>query len=240
VNQHDSERISQMSTMWTALRAAHAGDPAAISAARELLFERYGPPVKRYLARLTGDPEARDELWQEFAARLIQGDFRNIDPAKGRFRSYLKTVLVRMAHRHRKLADRRATVDLDQAPAELTDDDDQVFDSQWREHLIERTWNALRDARPVYEQVLRLRAELPDASSQELAVAMHERHGIEWTAETLRQTLRRARQRFGELLLDEIAHSVEPVSRETVEEELAALELLSYCKPWFEKWMASA
>ncbi|MCA9179285.1 MAG: sigma-70 family RNA polymerase sigma factor, partial [Planctomycetales bacterium] len=188
----------------------------------------------------TGNGEACDELWQEFAMRLIQGDFHKADPAKGRFRSYLKTVLVRMSHRHREQAARRATVNLELSPVEPVAEHDQPsFDLQWREHLIDRAWHALRDARPPYETLLRLRTEQPDASSQQLAAAMKDRHGVDWTAETLRQTLRRARQRFGELLLDEVAHSIDPVTRDTMEEELAALELLSYCRPWLDRWMAS-
>ncbi|MCA9178959.1 MAG: hypothetical protein KDB14_31060, partial [Planctomycetales bacterium] len=78
MNGRDSEQISKLSklsTIWTALRDAHCGDPATVKAAQQLLLERYGPPVKRYLARLTGNGEACDELWQEFAMRLIQGDF---------------------------------------------------------------------------------------------------------------------------------------------------------------------
>ncbi len=238
MNQRDDKRISQLSTFWTALRDAHSGNQAAKNAAQELLLERYGLPIRRYLTRLTDNRDASDELWQEFATRLIQGDFRGIDPSKGRFRSYLKTVLVRMALRQRQSSDRRATLELDQLPGEVPAEDDDSFDVDWREHLLARTWQALGDARPTYEQVLRLRTEMPSASSQALAEAMHDRHGVSWSAATLRQSLHRARERFGELLVNEVAHTVDPVTQEAVETELAALELLSYCKPWIDKWSA--
>ena len=39
------------------------------------------------------DADLADEMFQEFALRLVRGDFRNADAARGRFRFFLKTAL---------------------------------------------------------------------------------------------------------------------------------------------------
>ena len=46
----------------------------------------------------------------------------------------------------------------------------------------------------------------------------------------VRQTLRRARACLADLLLDEIAASLEDASHEGIEQELIALDLLGYCR----------
>ena len=55
------------------------------------------------------------------------------------------------------------------------------------------------------------------------------------TAVGVRQTLHRAREKFGALLLDEVIHSLENPGPEQVEEELAELGLLDYCRPALER-----
>lgn len=50
------------------------------------------------------------------------------------------------------------------------------------------------------------------------------------SATTVRQTLHRARERFALLLLDTIAHSLLSPSPERIADELAALDLLEYCR----------
>jgi hypothetical protein len=46
----------------------------------------------------------------------------------------------------------------------------------------------------------------------------------------IRKTLQRARQRFAELLFEEVASSLESRELDDVEEELIDLELLPYCR----------
>jgi RNA polymerase sigma-70 factor (ECF subfamily) len=70
------ERLSQISTIWADLFAAHGGPPTEIGMARERLLVRYTPAVYGYLLGATRDRGAADELFQEFALRLIRGDFQ--------------------------------------------------------------------------------------------------------------------------------------------------------------------
>ena len=87
--ENNPERLSQISTMWSALMRAHAGtqdeDPRLLAGQ----IERYHGAAYRYLAAATGDPDVAAELFQEFAVRFLRGYFRQADPDRGRFRDYL-------------------------------------------------------------------------------------------------------------------------------------------------------
>jgi hypothetical protein len=82
---------------------------------------------------------------------------------------------------------------------------------------------------------MRLRVDRPEAASAELAELLGARHGRTYTAAGVRQLLHRARERFSELLLDDVRRSLEGAAMERVQEELAELRLLKYCQDVIEK-----
>lgn len=94
-----SQRLSRIDTLWSLVHRAHGGEPGQAVAD---LFARYGGAVHRYLRASLRDPDAADDLFQEFALRVVRGDFRNADLGKGRFRDYLKTAVIRMMVDHRR------------------------------------------------------------------------------------------------------------------------------------------
>jgi RNA polymerase sigma-70 factor (ECF subfamily) len=96
------DRLSQMSTAWTAFFQAHEGPDEATKAARRDLILRYSGPVHRYLMASLRDPDAADEVYQEFALRLVRGDFRRASPDRGRFRDFLKTTLYHLIVDHQR------------------------------------------------------------------------------------------------------------------------------------------
>jgi RNA polymerase sigma-70 factor (ECF subfamily) len=51
----------------------------------------------------------------------------------------------------------------------------------------------------------------------------------------VRQTLHRAREKFADLLLDEIRQTLREPSADDIEIELAAIGLHTYCQPALEK-----
>jgi RNA polymerase sigma-70 factor (ECF subfamily) len=51
------------------------------------------------------------------------------------------------------------------------------------------------------------------------------------TAAGVRQTLHRAREKFADLVLEEVLHSLATPTVEQLEEELTELGLLDYCRP---------
>src|SRR4051794_15166467 len=99
-----NQRLSDISTVWTVLRQAHAGGD--VEAAVGLLVERYRGAVYRYLCRLLGDTSAADDLTQEFSLALLRGELRRADPSAGRFRNYVKSVLFHLVSKYRRRAGR--------------------------------------------------------------------------------------------------------------------------------------
>ena len=66
---------------------------------------RYGPAIYKYLRGSLRDQTAADEMYQEFALRFLQGAYASADPSRGRFRNFLRTILVRLVTEyHRKKA----------------------------------------------------------------------------------------------------------------------------------------
>jgi RNA polymerase sigma-70 factor (ECF subfamily) len=55
------------------------------------------------------------------------------------------------------------------------------------------------------------------------------------TAAGVRQLLHRARERFADLLLEEVAQSLAEPSPERLEQELLELGLLEYCRPALQR-----
>src|SRR4051812_47381138 len=94
--QNLQKRLDQISTAWTLVARAHHGPADAEATAQAALVERYQAGVYRYLLAATREPDAADELFQEFALRLVRGDFGRADRARGRFRDYVKSALINL------------------------------------------------------------------------------------------------------------------------------------------------
>src|SRR5262249_46740564 len=105
--ENDNQRLSQIQTDWTVVRQAHQGASAEVVAAQRRLIDRYGDAIKRYLLAALRDPEAADELFQEFACRLLSGGLGGADPEQGRFRHFVKGVLYHLIADHHKRHRRR-------------------------------------------------------------------------------------------------------------------------------------
>jgi RNA polymerase sigma-70 factor (ECF subfamily) len=233
-HQQLDQHLSMLSTSWTALRLAHGGTEEA-AAAQQLLIERYGGAVYRYLLRVVGDAHAADDLTQDFALNLVRGTFRHAAPEKGRFRNYIKTALFHMVSQHYKQGQKHPRAVSDDSP-ELADlavagmDFEEQFHTHWRDQLLARAWQALARVQPVGYAVLRCRADHPEMPSAEMARQLRDQLGQAFTPDRVRQALHRARDLFADLLLEETAQSLEPPSAELVEAELAELGLLDYCR----------
>jgi RNA polymerase sigma factor (sigma-70 family) len=233
-------RLASISTQWTKLFRAHQGQgDAATAAQRELLLRYYGA-VYRYLLALLRDPVAAEDLTQEFAVRFLRGDFKSADPQRGRFRDFIKGAVRHLAHEHWRKAERApAPLPLDSsdaagmAPANI-DVLDQQFLESWREDLLAHTWDALAEVErhsgvPCYT-VLRSKAEAPQVRSAQLAARLSGEREKPFTEQGIRQILHRARKKFAELLVEEVARSLETSEPEKLEQELIELDLLGYCQ----------
>src|SRR5215475_1632186 len=128
-----NQRLSLISTLWSLVcRANHASTEEA-KAARQQLLERYGSAVRRYLRKLLHDPDAADEVFQEFALRLVRGDLRGADPERGRFRNFVKGTLFHLIADYRKQQRKWPGALPETAAALAADPADGEFDHQFVE-----------------------------------------------------------------------------------------------------------
>jgi RNA polymerase sigma-70 factor (ECF subfamily) len=236
-----SQRLSRISTLWSLVAEAHHGPAEVASAAQHVLMERYSGAVHRYLLGALRDADAADELFQEFCLRFLRGDFRRADPQRGRFRDFVKTALFHLIVDYQKRPRRGQAPPLAlvggsepaTSPPKFTASEQEFLDS-WREELMDRAWLGLAEierktGQPCYS-VLRFRTDQPALSSTEMAQQLSRQLGKPLTVPAVRQALYRAREKFTDLLLDEVARSLQDPSAEEVTQELIDLGLLAYCQ----------
>jgi len=239
MNEHDlDQHLSQIVTQWTMLHQAHKGEADAATAARQQLMLRYCGAVYRYLVRAVRDPALAEDLTQEFALRFLQGRFGQADREQGRFRHYVKRALFHLVQDHHRgrLREPHAVAlgpEMD-VPAPGDEAAERDFRESWRQEVLSRAWQGLeaaqRETGQPYHDLLRLRVDQSDLTSNDLATLLTERLGRPFSATNVRQLVHRARARFADLLLDDVRASLEGASWDRVEEELAELDLLKYCK----------
>jgi RNA polymerase sigma-70 factor (ECF subfamily) len=241
--EENSERLDELSTWWSVLFEAHRDLAETAREAQERLLERYGPAVRRYLLAAVHDPHTADDLFGEFALRLVRGDFRRARPEVGRFRQLLKVALYRLVIDHQRRQVRQPlplTVEPAAEPPEPFADSDRVFRAEWRAQLFDVAWAALRaeeerTGRPLHT-LLRYRTDHPDARAAEMAERLADRIGAGADADWVRRRLFDARQHFTDALVAEAARSLHPPSKDSLAEELTELELLDYCREALARW----
>lgn len=246
--------LAQLSTHWSNIFRAREAEGDAAQAARNALLLRYVEVVLRYLRAVLRDQNVVDHVCSNFAVRVLESDrlYQNADPQRGRFRDYLKAVLQNMIadyyreqSREQKLCQQLSTEDELADPSSLTAEQEQDFVRCWREELVKWVWHQLeqRDQKTgqKYAVLLRLQAKKPQLRSAQLAELLSAKLGRSFTAAGVRQLLHRAREVFGDLLVAEVARSLEvdpsdPDGNARVEQEVIDLGLLfSYCKKALER-----
>src|SRR3954453_1081120 len=145
-------------TRWS--RVLLAGDPDAPQARESLagLCGAYWYPLYAYIRRHGYGPEKAKDLTQDFFARALEkGLLAEADPARGRFRSFLRTVCAHfLANRRdwehaRKRGGGRIILPIDAAGAEgqyareLADGltPERIFDRSWARTLLGRVLDQL-------------------------------------------------------------------------------------------------
>jgi RNA polymerase sigma factor (sigma-70 family) len=227
------EHLSRIQTQWTMLLQGSAPEGAV----QQMLLRYYGAAY-RYLLAMLRDPTIAEELTQEFAVRFMRGDFRQANPGRGRFRDFLKTSLRHLVVDHyRRQVKAPAVLSPEACPpaAEESIDLDGPFLDKWREELLMRAWNALSrvqsETGQPYYAVLRCKSENLKLRSAQIAEQLSAEIGKAFSVSGVRQLLHRARERFADLLLDDVAYSLQSTDTETIARELIELGLLDYCKP---------
>jgi RNA polymerase sigma-70 factor (ECF subfamily) len=233
------QRLSQISTVWTVLLQAQRGTEDAVSAGQLQCLERYGGAIHRYLLGALRDVHAADDLFQEFALRFVRGDFKRADPQCGRFRNFLKTSLYHLVVDYQRRQKKRR-LSLQPGAVQPASDKSQALDSDrefltvWRAKLMHCAWQALaaeerRSGNHLYT-VLRYRTDHPEIRAPQMARELAPAQGKPVTSGWIRKRLFLAREKFTDLLLDEVVGSLDRPGHAEIEQALLDLGLLKYCR----------
>jgi RNA polymerase sigma-70 factor (ECF subfamily) len=229
-----NQRLSRISTLWTLVHEAHDGTAETVGTAQRVLMQRYCGAVYHYLLGAVRDEDVAAELFQEFALRFLRGDFRRADPARGRFRDYVKKAVSNLVNEHHR-ARRKWPQPLPSnvagpPPTPPEQEADAGFIEAWKQELMNRTWEALAQAQPTFHAVLLFHYQHPDLSSVQAAELLSAQLGEAFTANRVRVTLHRAREKFAYLLLAEVERSLETPSEAELVQELRNLNLWKLCR----------
>jgi RNA polymerase sigma factor (sigma-70 family) len=224
-------------THWGQVLAASQRDGAEADRALADLCESYWYPLYAFVRRKGHEPEAAQDLTQEFFARLLAHNYlQRADPRRGRFRTFLLSVFVHFLANeyHRERAQKRGGPRLldswDAREAEercrLEPGDslppERVYDRQWAWTLLERVLGQLgADYAQAGKQ--RLFAALQPLLTSDAPVEDYRELGrqLDLSEAAVKVSVHRLRRRFGELLRAEVARTVaEPTE---VESELRYL-----------------
>lgn len=234
----DSKRQAWFATThWSVVLAAQDAQSPRSAEALERLCRQYWPPVYAFIRRRGHGPDDAQDLTQEFFARLLEKNYlQAADAARGKFRTLLLTAVTRFLinERERERAQKRGggavhfTLEPDHAeqgyrvePADPATPET-VYERRWAETLLDTVLGRLRsefeaDGERERFEVLKpfLAAEHQVPSGAEVAARL----GLSETA--VYSVVHRLRRRYGELLREEVAHTV--ARPEEIEDELRHL-----------------
>jgi RNA polymerase sigma-70 factor (ECF subfamily) len=212
-------------THWSVVLEAQGPTPAA-QEALEKLCHTYWQPIYGFVRRQgAGSEEAKDLTQGFFALLLERRDLNAVRKEKGRLRSYLLTSLKHFLtnERNRDLAIKRGEgqrliplEDLrerESAGFESADTStaEQIYERSWALALLDRVLTRLGDeyretgpaSAGLFDQLQKLLTDDSDRPSQaEIAGE------LAMTENAVKQAFHRFRQRYRELLREEIAHTV--------------------------------
>jgi RNA polymerase sigma factor (sigma-70 family) len=211
-------------THWSVVLAAGLTDAPQAGEALEKLCRTYWYPLYAYVRRQGQTPEDAQDLTQAFFAHLLRKHFLSgVGPAKGKFRSFLLACLkhfltdewekARTAKRGGSGPER--LLDLEQAEqryqleARVEANAESLYERRWALDLLDHVLDQLRreavasGKTAVFDQ---LQCCLLGERAPETYAQLGARLGMSETA--VKVTVHRLRQRYRELLREEIAHTV--------------------------------
>jgi RNA polymerase sigma-70 factor (ECF subfamily) len=228
--------IAFTTTHWSVVLAAQGPSPAA-QAALEKLCRAYWRPIYGFVRRHGVGPEEAKDLTQGFFALLLERrDFDAVRKEKGRLRSYLLTSLKHfLTNEHnRVMAIKRGAgqpliplEDLherESAGFEPSDTltADQIYERRWALSMLDQVLARLGGEYRASGNIQlfdRLQKSLTDEPDHPSAAETARELGMTETA--VRQASYRMRQRYRQLLREEIAHTV--MAAGDIEDELRHL-----------------
>jgi RNA polymerase sigma-70 factor (ECF subfamily) len=224
-------------THWSVVLAAGQTDSPQAAQALETLCRTYWYPLYAYVRRRGHTPEDAQDLTQEFFTRLLDRKaLEHLTREGGKFRSFLRAALNHFLineWEHRRAAkrdERQVAFSLDALapearyrvePAEPMTPET-CFERQWAATLVEQVLNRLRDEYAAGGKAELFRRLQPCLTGAEPRLPYADlAPGLGLTEDAVKMAVHRLRQRYGQLLRAEIAHTV--ARPEDVEEEIQHL-----------------
>ena len=210
-------------THWSVVLAAGASRPDSPAALEELCKTYWRPIYAFILRRGHGAEEARDLTQGFFAGFLERRGVEGLDPARGRFRSYLlasvKNFLTNERERERALKRGGGVAPLSLSPEDDSDlridpadnrTPETDYERQWVLALPRRTLERLRT-----EQTDKGRGELferlkPTLAGEQVAGGYAAvANDMSLTTVAVKVAAHRLKKRYGELLIEEVTRTVD-------------------------------
>jgi RNA polymerase sigma-70 factor (ECF subfamily) len=240
---HPQAASAFCATRWTLVLRSQGNAPESRAALGELCAA-YWEPVFRFLRSEGRNEDDSRELAQEFIARLLsRGGLDNVDPSKGRFRSYLLGALKHFLSERRRNAAREkrgggaVMISLDEEATEASPSleiadtagaiSDKHFDREWALAVMDRSLKTLEVNFTIAGKQAQFDALKPwlvgdtDSLSQADAAA---RLGMSTGA--IKVMIHRLRKDFRHAVEAEIAQTV-PSTNDIAEELRYLIEVLS-------------
>ena len=224
-------------THWSVIVAAGESKSLCADEALEKLCRVYWYPLYAYVRRRGHSEQDAEDLTQEFFAHLLQRRFlKNVGPHKGKFRSFLLAALNHFLSdewdkaRAEKRGGGQTFISLDEHHAEdlyLLEPDssmtaERIFEQRWALALLAQALARLREefaAAGKNQEFDHLKVFLCTPTSDGAYDAVAQK--LELPVDTVAVKVYRLRQRYGEFIRAEIAHTV--ASPAEIEEEMAHL-----------------
>jgi RNA polymerase sigma-70 factor (ECF subfamily) len=237
--QNETERQDGVfaTTHWSVVLAASAAHSPRALEALEKLCRTYWYPLYSFVRRQGASPEDAEDVTQAFFTHLLRKDFLSrVGPEKGRFRSFLlaclKHFLADEWDKARRLkrggASPALSLDIERAEeryqteSRLAPSPDEMYERRWALDLLARVLECLRleaiqaGKAAVFDQLQGcLLGDRPDETYAEIGARFALSEAV------VKVTVHRLRQRYRELLREEIAHTVADPGE--IEEELRYL-----------------
>ena len=189
-----------------------------VEAGRHQFFEQYSTAVYSYLRSILREPDATEEVVQQFAVRVLERSFRGYSPERGRFRDYLKATLRNLVADYWRGRQESKRLNLTVSPKTWSNVPEpasidealgarQVELESQIESVLSKLSKQRENRQPSDSEVLVHVMQNPEQTSAAAAAALTLALDLPspLSAVSFRQMLHRARERFAEMFIEELA-----------------------------------